>query len=1036
MKIISNYKILIITAFVVVCNLTIGLSQTGEVSGFILDPTFIAVPIVEYDIQNIPNEGKNLNGDICTRQTIAHYTCNDPQACGLGNTNNIPFSNRAIASTAYFFENGNTPYTINLNLNANFGNSQNIRIDYFSDSRNPSEKPFFSTELYNNPTAPKNANFSFEFKPSLGRESGAIRVRISAQNFQEEISTVNIYIPIIVLGVMDTNVPELGAVLTPNIPQMILHDPPGDNSQTRWLTGTTVCRIEEKSYESSLGVGVFLAPQIGVKGSAGVIVEQEFEASAKTTFSSLTTETRSTVNGLETCTEITQEFFTSNQPDGIGPDADLFIGFGGKQVYGIYESTILDANCNLSKNEGLVFAWDPDDSDQFFLTKQGILTDIETQQGLLNDVNQPTLIRTAAENQIAVWNQVLQQNDTNIANADAIPAVVNGYTFSGPGAGGNFTYSNSTTSSSSISFNLATDSDVALETVALIGASGVTGGSNVNFKSDRGETTTSTAGNFEHITYSFSDDDDDLLVIDAYTDPAYGSAIFRYRGGSKTSCPYEGGLRRDVPYVESFFQGNIASASKDLTAIQDDIEGTITLVLNICNNSETNETREYTVDLQNNDTGAVVKVGNTQLNNANNIYNSNDIQAGQCATPLVTIQRNSSAALPGHPNYTPFNDIYNDLTFRVYPICGEKGEADSTLVTARFGDRDGDGIPSSIDVCPDIRDAALDFKDRGDTTSDYVEILNAAGFDVTSDDFAFEAWIHPVSGNYKTIVSKGHGGNANTDYIFGISADNDPFFNQPGKLGLFLSNGSTTEWQFSNTDILQNTWTHVAVSVDQSGINPVATFYVNGVADGIKTYALTSLLSSGQEPVFIGRQGFGCKCNHFDGLMDDVAFWIRQINAPEVNAHMAARVQDAEPGLVAIVDFNAEDACSSDGTSFYFINGNNSPFIQLFNFELDPSNEDLCRSNWSPGRNLDSDGDGIGDSCDTYVTPGACPPNLDLTSTQSTNQVYSSGGYISSNQVIVSPAQVDYDASTEITLLEGFEVQEGAELHAFIDGCY
>ena len=71
----------------------------------------------------------------------------------------------------------------------------------------------------------------------------------------------------------------------------------------------------------------------------------------------------------------------------------------------------------------------------------------------------------------------------------------------------------------------------------------------------------------------------------------------------------------------------------------------------------------------------------------------------------------------------------------------------------------------------------------------------------------------------------------------------------------------------------------------------------------------------------------------------------------------------------------------------------------------------------------------------TIGCANGCPPSLDLTNTQSASQVYSSGSYISSDQVIVSPAQVDYDASTEITLLEGFEVQAGAELHAFISGC-
>lgn len=70
---------------------------------------------------------------------------------------------------------------------------------------------------------------------------------------------------------------------------------------------------------------------------------------------------------------------------------------------------------------------------------------------------------------------------------------------------------------------------------------------------------------------------------------------------------------------------------------------------------------------------------------------------------------------------------------------------------------------------------------------------------------------------------------------------------------------------------------------------------------------------------------------------------------------------------------------------------------------------------------------------------GACVSdfvgNNRLTGNISTNVTYETDGSLESEQTILAPAQVDYDAQTEIDLLPGFEVVIGAVFHAFIDGC-
>ena len=75
-------------------------------------------------------------------------------------------------------------------------------------------------------------------------------------------------------------------------------------------------------------------------------------------------------------------------------------------------------------------------------------------------------------------------------------------------------------------------------------------------------------------------------------------------------------------------------------------------------------------------------------------------------------------------------------------------------------------------------------------------------------------------------------------------------------------------------------------------------------------------------------------------------------------------------------------------------------------------------------------------SCGDYrVTLGGCVKELVLTGTESNIVAIESDSLIRSNQHIQSTALVDYDAKYEIRMEPLFEVELGAVLHAYIDGC-
>ncbi|MGC6480489.1 MAG: LamG-like jellyroll fold domain-containing protein [Flavobacteriaceae bacterium] len=143
----------------------------------------------------------------------------------------------------------------------------------------------------------------------------------------------------------------------PEIPDIILRDPPGSESSASITKGSTISISRNQGFsfenetEGEVEVKVGLKTGVG-GGLLGPFVENENYAAVQAGIGFKF----GTSNGRELTTEYTfeQTISTSDDPDWVGSDADLYIGTSYNQYYGIMDNlkgttgVITDTNGNLS----------------------------------------------------------------------------------------------------------------------------------------------------------------------------------------------------------------------------------------------------------------------------------------------------------------------------------------------------------------------------------------------------------------------------------------------------------------------------------------------------------------------------------------------------------------------------------------------------------------------------------------------------------------------------------------------------------------
>lgn len=445
--------------------------------------------------------------------------------------------------------------------------------------------------------------------------------------------------------------------VSPEIPFMILRDPPGDASFS-YLENNSITNTSFRFQALAGGsLKVWAEVKAGVKFEAGMGVSYETEIWGKLKGS---LEVGANIRGQEefglTITN-GERFETSNNQDITGEEGDVFIGSALNMIYALTDIVSYDPdNCGVSTKVDLSMGADGF-ATTFIYTEDHIRNVLVPQLSYLGD------LYSAAGNdsskiyndQVNVWLQTLKTNQDIKNDANFIE----NRSFSA-----NASYEGynevSTTKSRSLEFNMYVETQVAVEAGLEIGGSGISGGVEASFRLEYGESTTQTSASSRRTGYYLSDDDaGDAFSVDILADEVYGTPVFKLVSGS-SSCPWEPGSqpREGVQLISDTYNVQI-----------EDPEGEGIFTLQLGNTSQSDEDGSYYLffDQASNPDGAEISIGGSPVQGPVPYY----VPAGDFKEAIVSVKRG------------PLAFDYNNLQFIFASGC-DPSIADTVLLNAHF----------------------------------------------------------------------------------------------------------------------------------------------------------------------------------------------------------------------------------------------------------------------------------------------------------------------------------------------------------------
>lgn len=179
-------------------------------------------------------------------------------------------------------------------------------------------------------------------------------------------------------------------------------------------------------------------------------------------------------------------------------------------------------------------------------------------------------------------------------------------------------------------------------------------------------------------------------------------------------------------------------------------------------------------------------------------------------------------------------------------------------------------------------------------TSSYIKLPNDPL--LKSNIISFSAWVKTsTSGLMDIVFTKNTSGSNFAAYVLDIENNGFGY-----KFRAYRQNGTVGDYIDCTTTIVPNTWYHVAFSIDNTSIK----IYVNGVLEGTTPSIIQGFSYDLTRSVILGGTNELAANFPLNGIMDNVRFYNRVLNASEV-AQLYSQDPTCLGGPVPVASFSA-----------------------------------------------------------------------------------------------------------------------------------
>ncbi|MDX2135509.1 MAG: LamG-like jellyroll fold domain-containing protein, partial [Saprospiraceae bacterium] len=426
--------------------------------------------------------------------------------------------------------------------------------------------------------------------------------------------------------------------MMPEMPTIILRDPPGDGSSAYLEKDQKICKTTVIKSENEIGfentLKVLTGPKITlVLAPLGVGIIEEIEPKVRLNTDASLTYKRVSDNSFETCVSFSTKISTDDNQLIVGGErgGDVFVGEALNLIFGFADKVSYDT-CTVTVEQ--VLNIEPDTFATTF-----VYSEFHIRNNLLRYLGNLAANPDADSSDVARylesidrWNNILERNKMLKDSA----AFIRNISFD---AGAVYEYKEKSDTTDANSIENYVNSEFSIGkgygfTIKKVGFEG-----EIKLINKTSNTVDAGGGSTENgleIGYTLKDDDPgDAFTVDVAKDSVYLTPVFRLKAG-QSSCPWEPGTaNREGP--------NLALApGTPFKAINVPAHEPAVFQLNLGNLSATNEdwTYGFTAVASNNPDGAIIRLNGQFLNNNTIKY----IVPYNTSTPItLTIERGPTA---------------------------------------------------------------------------------------------------------------------------------------------------------------------------------------------------------------------------------------------------------------------------------------------------------------------------------------------------------------------------------------------------------